>query len=204
MPAALSAIRGSLAAAPVPAVLENALAANALNALADEPPTELATLSPESGKWQPRGKTVEGTNSGSFAPMHGNSTSADKVKRAANQAAGKAAFKRVKDTHQDAIGAMERDSIGKIDFIWGNKNEGVRHILRKHKKDMGRLPGVIAHGDVYESRTEAKFLIIRGRYLVVLRKREKGNHYLITGYRKDNPRTLAKIRKEAKLVEKGG
>lgn len=71
MPAALSAIRGSLAAAPVPAVLENALAANALNALADEPPTELATLSPESGKWQPRGKTTPKSNSGSFAPMHG-------------------------------------------------------------------------------------------------------------------------------------
>jgi hypothetical protein len=36
LPAALSAIRGSLAAAPVPRVLESALAANALNALADE------------------------------------------------------------------------------------------------------------------------------------------------------------------------
>ena len=72
-PAALSAIRGHLATAPVPPVLEEALAANVLNALAKGEDGELeeATLSPESGKWQPRGKTTPKSNSGSFAPMHG-------------------------------------------------------------------------------------------------------------------------------------
>ena len=46
-------------------------------------------------------------------------------------------------------------------------------------------------------------LIPKKRNLVVLRKREDVNHYLITGYQKDDPKAIAKIRKECKLVEKG-
>ena len=134
------------------------------------------------------------------------------AKRAANHEAGKAAFSEVAKTHQDKIGAMERDSIGKIDFIWGKRGtpeknyedgEGICHILDKHKPDAQMIPGVIAYGDVYEDAANEKYYIVKKRNLVILRKRTGANHYLITGYTKDDPNAIAKIRKEYPLVEKG-
>ena len=71
------------------------------------------------------------------------------AKRAANHSAGKSAFDEVAKTHKDKVGAMERDSIGKIDFIWGDNSEGICHILEKHKTTARQIPGVIAYGDVY-------------------------------------------------------
>ena len=98
---------------------------------------------------------------------------------------------------------MERDSIGKIDFIWGDDSEGVKHILKKHKATANQIPGVIAYGDLYESKRENKYYIIKKRYVVILRKREGSNHYLISGFKADSPDYAAAIRKESKLVEKG-
>ena len=134
------------------------------------------------------------------------------AKRAANHTAGKAAFAEVAETHQDKIGAMERDSIGKIDFIWGTKGtaaknfedgEGICHILDKHPEDASMIPGVIAYGDVYEDTVDGKYFCIKKRNLVILRKRTGANHYLISGYKKNDPKVIAKIRKENTLVEKG-
>ena len=134
------------------------------------------------------------------------------AKRAANHTAGKAAFAEVAETHQDKIGAMERDSIGKIDFIWGTKGtaaknfedgEGICHILDKHPEDASMIPGVIAYGDVYEDTVDGKYYCIKKRNLVILRKRTGANHYLISGYKKNDPKVIAKIRKENTLVEKG-
>lgn len=125
------------------------------------------------------------------------------AKRQANHEAGKTAFDEVSKTHQYKVGAMERDSIGKIDFIWGNESEGICHILKKHKPDAQMIPGVIAYGDVYEDAKNGKYYIVKQRNLVILRKRSGANHYLITGYQKDDPRAIAKIRKEYPLVEKG-
>ena len=65
------------------------------------------------------------------------------------------------------------------------------------------IPGVIAYGDVYEDNANSKYYVIKKRNLVVLRKRASGNHYLITGYQKDDPKAIAKIRKENALAEKG-
>ena len=125
------------------------------------------------------------------------------AKRAANHAAGKAAFAEVAKTHQDKIGAMERDSIGKIDFIWGDKSEGVCHILDGHGETANQIPGVIAYGDVYENAAEGKYYVVKKRYVAVLRKQTGSNHYLITGFRAESPNYVAKIRKEYSLVEKG-
>ena len=125
------------------------------------------------------------------------------AKRAANHAAGKAAFDEVAKTHKDKIAAMERDSIGKIDFIWGNKSEGVCHILDKHPSDAQMIPGVIAYGDIYEDVANGKFYIVKKKNFVSLRKRQTGNHYLITGFTADSPNYVARIRKEFRLVEKG-
>ena len=125
------------------------------------------------------------------------------AKRAANHTAGKAAFAKVADTHQDVVGAMERDAIGKIDFIWGNDSEGVCHILSGHNETANQIPGVIAYGDVYENSAEGKFYIVKKRYVAVLRKQTGSNHYLITGFRAESPNYVANIRKEHTLVEKG-
>ena len=125
------------------------------------------------------------------------------AKRAANHTAGKTAFAEVAKTHKDAIGAMERDSIGKIDFIWGDDSEGVCHIMAKHPADAQMIPGVIAYGDVYEDAAAGKYYCIKKRNLVVLSKGRGTNHYLITGYQKNDPKKVAEIRKGAKLVEKG-
>ena len=125
------------------------------------------------------------------------------AKRAANHTAGKTAFDEVSKTHKDRVGAMERDAIGKIDFIWGNSTEGICHILDKHKASAQQIPGVLAYGDVYESKTENKFYVIKKRYVAVLRKRTGSNHYLITGFKAESPDYAAKIRKECSLVEAG-
>lgn len=125
------------------------------------------------------------------------------AKRAANHTAGKAAFAEVSKTHQDKVGAMERDSIGKIDFIWGDNSEGVCHILQGHSETANQIPGVIAYGDVYEDTAQGKYYIIKKRYVVVLRKQTGSNHYLITGFRADSPNYAANIRKDCNLVEKG-
>ena len=65
------------------------------------------------------------------------------------------------------------------------------------------IPGVIAYGDVYEDAVNGKFYCIKKRNLVILRKRTGANHYLISGYKKNDPKVIAKIRKENTLVEKG-
>ena len=124
------------------------------------------------------------------------------AKRQANHTAGKAAFAEVAKTHQDKIGAMERDSIGKIDFIWGDNSEGVCHILQGHSETANQIQGVIAYGDVYEDAAQGKYYIIKKRYVVVLRKQTGSNHYLITGFRADSPDYAANIRKGCTLVEK--
>lgn len=143
---------------------------------------------------------------------NGTTTCSFCAKRAANHTAGKAAFSKVAETHQDVVGAMERDSIGKIDFIWGTKGtaaknfedgEGICHILDKHPGDASMIPGVIAYGDVYEDTADGKYYCIKKRNLVILRKRTGANHYLISGYKKNDPKVIAKIRKENTLVEKG-
>ena len=73
----------------------------------------------------------------------------------------------------------------------------------KHPGDAAMIPGVIAYGDVYEDDVNGKFYCIKKRNLVVLRKGNGRNHYLITGYAKEDAHAIAKIRKEHKLVEKG-
>ncbi|MGI6494900.1 MAG: hypothetical protein ACOX5G_02210 [Kiritimatiellia bacterium] len=56
---------------------------------------------------------------------------------------------------------MERDAIGKIDFIWGDNTEGICHIMDKHRSDAGMIPGVIAYGDVFEDKANGKYYIIK-------------------------------------------
>jgi len=134
------------------------------------------------------------------------------AKRQANHTAGKAAFAKVVQTKADVVDAMERDKIGKIDFIWGKPGtpardyedgEGFSKILIKHKATASAIPGVIAYGDIYEDTVNGKYYIVKKRYVVSLRKKAGANSYVITGFQADDPNYVANIRKEYTLVEKG-
>ena len=133
-----------------------------------------------------------------------------KAKRIANHAKGKEALEKALLDEADVLDAMERDSIGKIDFVWGDvgtkKNgfhdgEGISHIQHNHAKDLLQMPGVIAYGDVYEY--DDRFYIIKGRRFVSLRKRDGMNSYVITGFEADNPNYTKAIRDGGTLIEKG-
>lgn len=133
-------------------------------------------------------------------------------RRAENHSKGKAAWEKAVSTKSDVLDAMERDSIGKIDFLWGKpgnpKNdyadgEGLAHVLAKHERDASMITGVLAYGDILESSSEGKYFVIKKRNMVVLRKREGKNSYVITGFKKDDPAAVANIRKRCKLLEKG-
>ena len=134
------------------------------------------------------------------------------AKRQANHTAGKAAFTKVVETKADVVDAMERDKIGKIDFIWGTPGtparnyedgEGFSKILIKHKATASAIPGVIAYGDIYEDTANGKYYIVKKRYVVSLRKKAGANSYVITGFQAEDPNYVANIRKECTLVEKG-
>lgn len=75
--------------------------------------------------------------------------------------------------------------------------------MGKHIADAEMIPGVIAYGDIYEDNVNGKYYIVKKRNLVVLRKQTTGNHYLVTGYTKNDPNAISRIRKENRLVEKG-
>ena len=143
---------------------------------------------------------------------NGTTTCSFCAKRQANHTAGKAAFAKVVQTKADVVDAMERDKIGKIDFIWGKPGtpardyedgEGFSKILIKHKATASAIPGVIAYGDIYEDTVNGKYYIVKKRYVVSLRKKAGANSYVITGFQADDPNYVANIRKEYTLVEKG-
>lgn len=134
------------------------------------------------------------------------------ARRAANHENGKSAWEKAVSEKADIADAMERDSIGKIDFVWGTvgtaarkfeDGEGLAHILDKHPGDAGMITGVIAYGDVYEDKPAGKYYIVKKRNMVVLRKRRGRNSYVITGYTKDDPRKVKELRDRLTLVERG-
>lgn len=130
----------------------------------------------------------------------------------ANHAKGKTALGEALSKKADVVNAMKRDSIGSIDFLWGNigtpakgyhDGEGISHIQHNHPNDLQQMPGVVAFGDVYDMPDENKYYIVKRRRIVVLRKQTGSNHYVITGFEADDPNKVKDIRKRGKLVEKG-
>lgn len=163
------------------AILESALAANALNALADDPPTELTTLSPESGKWQPRvpAGVPEG---GRYAPMHGGGRAREIRTKGfqdrygngnpafleshpeSNIERGKNVFTRLARLQAESEPhAMYRRGIGWIGVdagIEGNEAHewaggfGIAHILAKHGKEgitAETVAETLQYGEMYRN-----------------------------------------------------
>jgi len=152
---------------------------------------------------QPRGKATPGSTPGSFAPAAGGGE-ASKVDEEALKARtpeqhaenGKTAITDILKNHHDVKGVMYRNSTGPIDFIWGYEGtaakkfedgRGIAHINKKHNSTMYKLPGVIAHGAVYQHPDYSNRVgVIKGKMLVVLEKQGSGS-YLLTGFKPDNP-----------------
>lgn len=135
-----------------------------------------------------------------------------KAKRAANHANGKTAWADAVSNKRDVVNAMQRDSVGGIDFEYGfpgteakgyHDGYGVSHVLVNHSKEAPMIPGVLAYGDVLENTSEGKYYVIKKRNIVVLKKKPGRNSCLITGFVKDNPHKVKEIRDRCKLIEKG-
>ncbi len=97
---------------------------------------------------------------------------------------------------------MHRDSLGEIDFLYGNEKWGICHALGKHRPDADKIPGIIAYGSIWESNyEEGRYFAIKKRLIVVLQKTKKYNAYIITGYLKNDVKKLVDIKKTSTKIE---
>jgi hypothetical protein len=128
-------------------------------------------------------------------------TSAESQKTKDNHAKGKVAWaEAIKG--KDVKGAMHRDSLGEIDFLYGNEKWGICHALGKHRPDADKIPGIIAYGSIWESNHfEGRYFAIKKRLIVVLQKTKNNNAYIITGYLKNDVRKLVDIKKSSTKIE---
>jgi hypothetical protein len=54
---------------------------------------------------------------------------------------GEAAMRRLIRTGKDQIGAMRREELGAIDFLWGTEKFGARHVLKRRAQQVAALGG---------------------------------------------------------------
>ncbi|WP_441708139.1 DUF3519 domain-containing protein, partial [Helicobacter pylori] len=114
--------------------------------------------------------------------------------------------KLLQEKNGQVAGAAFRDDLGGIDFVWGNKDYGLAHILQKREKQYTRLglnaeqikertdellksiPEVIEKG-IKEEDKPGYAVIILNNSKVILSKfkgdNELKNHYMITSFEKD-------------------
>lgn len=146
---------------------------------------------------QPRGKTTEDTNAGSFAPADGgNGGTSDKAKakaekrqrQADNKATGIKAMSIV-ESGSDCREFMRSQKLGRIAFYQGNDSEGYLHIKSNpdpnHQvmlKD-GNIPNTLAYGKYYTDTYQDKsgWSVVNGDKCVFLGKDGDGVK-IITAY----------------------
>lgn len=71
-------------------------------------------------------------------------------------------------------GVWEREDVGSIDLIWGNRNQGLRHIIKKHlgkdfssHRDMAeKIDVILRKGELSKDRND--YILTYGDYRVVL------------------------------------
>ncbi|GAA7622122.1 hypothetical protein JP0124_13290 [Helicobacter pylori] len=115
--------------------------------------------------------------------------------------------KLLQEKNGQVAGAAFREDLGGIDFVWGNKDYGLEHILEKRKKQYKRLgltneqakertnelikeiPNIIQKG-LKEEYKPGYAVIILNNSKVVLSKfkgdNELKNHYMITSFEADD------------------
>ncbi|MCQ2889593.1 DUF3519 domain-containing protein, partial [Helicobacter pylori] len=114
--------------------------------------------------------------------------------------------KLLQERNGQVAGAAYRDDLGGIDFVWGNKDYGLEHILEKRKKQYKRLgltpeqakertnelikeiPNIIQKGLKEEDKPGYAIIILNNSKVVLSKFRgdnELKNHYMITSFEVD-------------------
>ncbi|MCQ2668120.1 DUF3519 domain-containing protein, partial [Helicobacter pylori] len=115
--------------------------------------------------------------------------------------------KLLQEKNGQVAGAAYREDLGGIDFVWGNKDYGLEHILEKRKKQYKRLgltneqakertnelikeiPNIIQKGLKEEDRPGYAVIILNNSKVVLSKFRgdnELKNHYMITSFERDD------------------
>ncbi|MCQ2646908.1 DUF3519 domain-containing protein, partial [Helicobacter pylori] len=115
--------------------------------------------------------------------------------------------KLLQEKNGQVAGAAFRDDLGGIDFVWGNKDYGLEHILEKRKKQYKRLgltneqakertnelikeiPNIIQKGLKEEDRSGYVAIILNNSKVILSKFKgdnELKNHYMITSFEADD------------------
>ncbi|EJC28799.1 hypothetical protein HPHPH5B_0575 [Helicobacter pylori Hp H-5b] len=115
--------------------------------------------------------------------------------------------KLLQERNGQVAGAAYREDLGGIDFVWGNKDYGLEHILEKRKKQYKRLgltpeqakertnelikeiPNIIQKGLKEEDRPGYAAIILNNSKVVLSKFKgdnELKNHYMITSFEVDD------------------
>ncbi|MDU9793723.1 DUF3519 domain-containing protein, partial [Helicobacter pylori] len=115
--------------------------------------------------------------------------------------------KLLQEKNGQVAGAAFREDLGGIDFVWGNKNYGLEHILEKRKKQYKRLgltneqakertnelikeiPNIIQKGLKEEDKPGYAVIILNNSKVVLSKFKgdnELKNHYMITSFEADD------------------
>ncbi|MGL2402503.1 DUF3519 domain-containing protein [Helicobacter pylori] len=114
--------------------------------------------------------------------------------------------KLLQEKNGQVAGAAFREDLGGIDFVWGNKDYGLEHILEKRKKQYKRLgltneqakertnelikeiPNIIQKGLKEEDKPGYAVIILNNSKVVLSKFKgdnELKNHYMITSFERD-------------------
>ncbi len=115
--------------------------------------------------------------------------------------------KLLQERNGQVAGAAYRDDLGGIDFVWGNKDYGLEHILEKRKKQYKRLgltkeqaeertnellkeiPNILQKGLKEEDKPGYAVIILNNSKVVLSKFKgdnELKNHYMITSFEVDD------------------
>ncbi|MGL2881995.1 DUF3519 domain-containing protein [Helicobacter pylori] len=115
--------------------------------------------------------------------------------------------KLLQERNGQVAGAAYRDDLGGIDFVWGNKDYGLEHILEKRKKQYKRLgltneqakertnelikeiPNIIQKGLKEEDKPGYAVIILNNSKVILSKFKgdnELKNHYMITSFEVDD------------------
>nr|WP_229764398.1 DUF3519 domain-containing protein [Helicobacter pylori] len=114
--------------------------------------------------------------------------------------------KLLQERNGQVAGAAYRDDLGGIDFVWGNKDYGLEHILKKREKQYTRLglnaeqikertdalineiPNILQKGLKEEDKPGYAAIILNNSKVILSKFKgdnELKNHYMITSFERD-------------------
>ncbi|WP_269201181.1 DUF3519 domain-containing protein [Helicobacter pylori] len=112
----------------------------------------------------------------------------------------------MQEKNGQVAGAAYREDLGGIDFVWGNKDYGLEHILKKREKQYIRLglnaeqikertdelineiPNILQKGLKEEDKPGYAAIILNNSKVILSKFKgdnELKNHYMITSFERD-------------------